>query len=309
MKKIIILSLLATCVISATGQDKENIVISIVSPQQIDNLDASQTTQLGKILLDIAVKSGLANINKTSGVIMYPVFTLISEDKAEGGMRNLAVIGADISFVIKHIESEIVFATYNLQVRGSGTTRQQAINAALSNISVKGADFDRFIISARRKIQEYYTANCSTIQMTAQSYAQQQDYEVAIALLASIPDATPCYAQALKTLETFYRDYQKQQCNELVQQAHFLYSGHQYLDALSVLQDLKVFDTNCSQEAKALSAKIETKLTAEEKREWDFAVQQEKSRITIAAKRIEAVQTIATAFFNRKIINYNYSLF
>jgi hypothetical protein len=57
-----------------------------------------------------------------------------------------------------------------------------------------------------------------------------------------------------------------------------------------------------------LSAKIEAKLTEEEKREWAFAEQKEKNRTAIAEKTIDAVSKIATAFFNRKI-NRKYILF
>jgi hypothetical protein len=308
MKKLIFLSFMAVFAICAAGQNSENIVISIVSPKQVDNLDASQTASLGKKMLNAASKSGMVNTDRISGIIMYPVFTINAENEVEGGMRNLKVIDADISFIVKNLDSEKVFATYNLQIRGSGTTRQHAINSAISNISVKGADFDSFIVSARRKIMDYYTENCSSIQATAQSYAKQQDYETAIALLASIPEATACYSQALQKLEPLYRDYQKHRCNELLQQAQSLYAGHQYMDALSILQDLRVFDSDCSREAKALSAKIEVKLTEDEKREWALAEQKAKSKTAIAEKTIDAVSNIATAFFNRKI-NRKFILF
>jgi len=155
---------------------------------------------------------------------------------------------------------------------------------------------------------DYYAENCSTIILSAQSEAKRQKFDASIALLASIPEATSCYPQTVRELDKVYAEYRKQQCNELLQQAQSLYSGHNYLEALSILYDLNVFDISCSSEAKSLSAKIEAKLTTDEKREWDFAVQKENNRNALISKGIDAVQSIASGFFNRKINANNYTV-
>ncbi|MDR1882078.1 MAG: hypothetical protein LBR26_04770 [Prevotella sp.] len=310
MKKLFLSTLIVLCALCAQGQTGggKNIAISVVAPQQVEYLDAAQTTWLSKKLLDIAVKSGLSAAGRSSGVIMYPVFTIESEDVVEGGMQNLTVVSADISFVVQHLEGDIVFATHNVQVRGSGSTHQRAINSALSNISVKDADFSRFIATARQKVLDYYTGNCSNIQLAVQSATKRKNYETAIALLASIPDAAPCYPQALQEIDCIYPEYQKQQCNETVQKAQSLYSAHKYTAALWELYGLKIFDTGCTQEAKALSATIEAKLSAEEQREWDYMVQRDNNRTTLAEKRLETIQSIAETYYSRQITNYHYTL-
>jgi len=308
MKKIILFMIMVFGTFGVWGQENAKIVISVVAPQQVDNLNASQTASLSKKMLNLAVKSGLASVGKLSGIIMYPVFTVVSEEIVEGGMQKLTVVSADISFVVKHLESEMVFDVYNVQMRGSDFNREQAINKAISGISAKETDFNKFVANVRRKIMDYYADNCSTIILTAQSEAKRQNFETAIALLASIPNATPCYPQALRELDKVYADYRKQQCNELLQLAQSMYAGHNYLEALSMLYDLKVYDTPCYNESKSLSAKIEAKLTADEQRAWDFAVQKDNNRYALISKGIDVIQSITSAFFNRKINEINYTI-
>jgi hypothetical protein len=290
------------------AQNSGNIPISVVVPQQVDYLDASQSVRLGKKMTDAVTRSGLSASNGGSSIIMYPLFSIEKEDVVEGGMQNIRVVNADISFTVKNLESDIIYASYNRQIRGSGSSRQRAINDAISKIPVNDKDFDRFIQQGREKILAYYEGNCSNILLRAESCAKRQQYEEAIALIASIPDAASCYPQALGAIEKFYPAYQNQQCNELLQKAQTLYAAHKYNEALSVLYGLKVFSTDCHSEIKTLISTIESSLSAEEKRQWDFLVQQYNNRAALQEKRIEAVQAIATAYYGRKINYYHYNL-
>ena len=310
MKKLIISISIIFCTVLVYGQGKENIAISIVVSRQVDYLDASQSVRLGKKMSDIAVKTGLSAAKKTSGIIMYPVFSIESEEVVEGGMQKIIVVSADISFLVKHVESEIIFASHNVQIRGSGSTRKRAIDDVITRISVRDADFNQFVVSARQKIFDYFVSNCMNIQLTAQSYAKRNEYETAIALLASVPDVAPCYPQMLKEIESIYPAYQEQKCKELLQKALSLYSAHEYIEALYVLHDLKFFDTDCANDANALSLAIEAKLTVEEQREWDFMIHESNNRAALTEKRLEVIQAIAVSYYNRKISNnYNVLVF
>jgi len=69
----------------------------------------------------------------------------------------------DVSFVLQNLESDIIFASYNRQIRGSGSSRQNAINDAISKISVNDKKFSKFIEQGREKIFAYYETNCPKI--------------------------------------------------------------------------------------------------------------------------------------------------
>ncbi|MDR2564063.1 MAG: hypothetical protein LBC98_09015 [Prevotellaceae bacterium] len=307
MKKIILLITTVFCAFNAKAQSS-NIPVSIVVPQQVDYLDDSQTVRLGKKMLDATTRSGLSASTGGSSIIMLPIFSIAREDIVEGGMQNLVVVDADISFVIKNLESDLIYSSYNRRIRGSGSNRTRAINEAISAISVNDAEFNKFIERGREKILAYYESNCSTILLRAESCAKRRQFEEAIALIASIPDAASCYSQALSAVEKFYSEYQNQQCKELLQKAQALYAAHKYNAALSVLYDLKTFSSACASEAKALMTTIEGNLSAEEQRQWDFTVQQYSDRTLLQEKRIEAIQAIASAYYGRQINYYNYNL-
>jgi len=311
MRKLLISTLTGIYVVCAWGQisGTKNIPVSVVVPQQVTDLSATQLNRLGNKLLNIASQSGLSGSGNTAaGFILYPSVTVADESVVEGGMRNINVVNTEISFIIKHLESDNVFGAYELQLRGSGKSKQQAIDNAISKISVKNSDFKRFVEKVRTDIMAYYIENCNNILLTAQSLYQQQEYDAAIAMLYSIPDAAPCYQQALQEINLSYTAYQKQHCNETLQRAQAMYAGHQYQDALAELYDLEVFDTTCTNEAKQLMTTIEAKLTALELREWNLKVERMKAKDAITMRGIEAVQTVATAFFNRRITSNNFSL-
>jgi hypothetical protein len=305
MKKTVLFIAIALCSLTVEAQNSSNIAVAVVVPQQVDHLNDSQTTRLGKKMLDLTVKSGLSATERNTGVIVFPVFSIEKEEVVEGGMQNIVVVSADISFVVKQLETEVVFTTFNRQVRGSGSNRQRAIDDAISKISVKDKDFEAFADRAREKILAYYNNNCNNLLLQAESCAKRNDYEKALALIAAIPDVASCYPQALRTAEKFYGAYQAQRCNEVLVRSQSLYAAHKYVDALYELYDLNVFTSDCTREAKSLMNTIESKLSADEQRAWNYAVQQNNNRTALAEKRLETIQAIAVAYYEREI-NNNY---
>ncbi|MDR1884507.1 MAG: hypothetical protein LBR26_17295 [Prevotella sp.] len=318
MKNLLLSAIISLYFLPCWGQTKSEtmIALAVVTPHQTDHLDESQSVRLEKKIVELVSKSGLSASKGGSNVIIYPVFSIENEELVEGGMQNITVIQANISLFIKQFDNDIIFASVSKQIKGSGSSKQKAINDIITKISVNDVKFGQFIQEGKAKIIDYYETNCSTILAKAETCSKRKEHEEAIALLMSVPEAVSCYSEALKKADMVYQAYQNQRCNELLQQAQSLYGGHQYMDALSVLSELEVFSTQCSSDAKVLIKTIEGKISAQEKQEWDFKVKQYNDRLRFEEKQqnnkarltekwINAARNIAVSYYNRKV-NYNY---
>jgi hypothetical protein len=290
-----------------TSSKSESIALAIVVPYQTDYLDESQSVRLGKKITELVSKSGLSASIGGSNMVIYPVFSIENEELVEGGMQNITIIYADISLFIKQLDNNIIFASVSKQIKGSGSNRQKAISDIITKFSATESKLIKFVEEGKGKIIAYYETNCSNLLAKADACSKKKEYEEAIAILMSIPDVVSCYPQALKKSEEVYIAYQNQRCNELLKQAETYYAEHAYMDALSVLSELEVFNTKCSQEAKTLTKNIEAKISAQEKKEWGFMVKQQNDEVALEKHRVNAIRDIAKSYYNQKI-NYNYTV-
>ena len=308
MKKIIILLTALLVVTQGISADDlaSSIPIAIVVPDQAEPLNDSHKQRFGNKMLDMVTQSGISAVGN-SPIAVVPSFVIDGEDTVEGGMKNVVVINSNITFFIRNLETNEVYSSISRQIRGSGVSRERAINDCISKISISRDDFADFIDKGRTKILAYYRSNCSSLMARAETFAKTQQYEKAIAVVSSIPSTATCYNQSLALLEKFYPAYQKQNCNELLQKARSLYGGHNYLDALAVLYDLKVFGTDCNKDVVELITTIESRLSADEERAWSLLREELNNRTTLHIKRLETIQAIGVAYYGRTIYqNYNY---
>ena len=308
MKRTIILLMALWMVAQGISADDtaSSIPIAVVVPRQAEPLTESHIQRFESKMLNMVTQSGISAVGN-SPIAMMPSFVIDNEDVVEGGMKNVVVINSNITFYIRNLETDEVYSSISRQVRGSGVSRERAINDCISKISINKNDFADFVERGRSKILAYYRSNCQALMARAETFARTQQYEQAIAVVSSIPSTATCYNQSLALLEKFYPAYQKQNCNELLQKARSLYGGHIYLDALAVLYDLKVFGTDCNNDVVELITTIESRLSDEEKRRWTLLREELNNRTTLHIKRLEAIQSIAVAYYGRTVFqNYNY---
>jgi hypothetical protein len=313
MKKIFLLTILLTAalqvkpLVSASNADEQYIPIAIVVPKQAEPFDEMQLTRIGAKMLTIATSSGMSASGSGSPIAMLPMFTIEKEDVVEGGMKNVHAINADITFVIKNMETNVIYSSVSKHVIGSGLSRDRALTDCISKISLSKEEFDSFVDRAREKILDYYRANCPSLIATAETCGKTKQFDQAFAILASIPMSAACYSQTLALIERYYPEYQKLHCQSILHQANTLWGGHKYQQALTRLYDLKVIDTECNKEVAELIKTIESRLTENELREWRLIEEQMRSKVYLEAKRLEAIQAIGMAWYGQKIYqNYTY---
>lgn len=304
---LIILALSLTSFGQSTN-DVGKIALSVVMPENVDGLNISQLSKLETKISQIVTVSGLASSGYNNNFVIYPKFAIYESNIVEGGMQNITVVTAELSLFIKQVDNNLLFSTISKPLKGSGSSKELAITNAISKITTNDPDFKTFIETGKLKIIAYYETKYVDIIKKSDSYVKMQQYEQALGLLMSVPEeVSSCYNQIQTKAIEAYKAYQTQKCSELIQKAKISLAGNDYIGALNILSEIDPSAT-CFNEAQTIAKSAETKVKAEEKKQWDFQMKQYNDDVSLEKKRIEAIKEIAVSYYKSQptSVNYNY---
>lgn len=311
MKKIYSILFLFLVVFNSFAQSTNEvgkIALSVVMPENVDGLDVSQLSKLESKIAQIITLSGLSATGYNNNFVIYPKFAIYESSIVEGGMQNIIVVNAGIDLFIKKVDNNMLFATISKQLKGSGSSKELAITNAISKIPTGDPEFKTFIENGKLKIINYYQTMCSDIIKKADTFVKMQQFEQAFGLLISVPEeASSCFDQIQDKAIDAYKAYQTQKCAELIQRAKTTLAGNDNKGALNILAEIDP-SASCFIEAQTIAKSAETKVNAEEKKQWDFQMKQNNDAVSLEKQRIEAIKEIAVSYYNSqpKSVNYNY---
>jgi hypothetical protein len=310
MKNLFILLTLAFLgALNANAQSTEevgNISLSIVVPENSEMLNANQLGKLRTKLMKIAASNGLSGSGYNSNFVMYPVFDIYNEELIEG-MQNIIVFGVEVSIFVKQVDNNLVFSSHTLQIEASGNDRNEALLDAISQIPLNNENMKKFMSESKQKIIAYYEKECPNISKQAETAANMSDYAKAFGILMSVPEEVSCFSQLSQLSVKIYKAYQNKICNENTLKGKAEIAAGNYDEALNILSNVDP-SSSCYGDAKAQIASIESKVSAERKKEWDFKLKQYSDEVALQKQRINAVKEIAVAYYQRTQPTYNYNL-
>jgi hypothetical protein len=311
MKKtyfVLIVLVLSLMSFGQTANDVGEIALSVVMPKNVDGLDISQLSKLETKISQIVTVSGLASSGYNNNFVIYPKFAIYESNIVEGGMQNITVVTAELSLFIKQVDNNLLFSTISKPLKGSGSSKELAITNAISKITTNDPDFKTFIETGKLKVIAYYETKCVDIIKKSDSYVKMQQYEQALGLLMSVPEeVSSCYNQVQDKAIEAYKAYQTQKCSELIQKAKTSLASNDYIGALNILSKIDPSAT-CFNEAQTIAKSAETKVKAEEKKQWDFQMKQYNDAVSLEKQRIVAMKEIAVSYYKSQptSVNYNY---
>ena len=282
------------------------ISLSVVTPENSEYLNSKQLSKLRNKVLKIASANGMSSSGFNSNFVMYPIFEIYGEDLVEG-MQNIFILEVEVTLVIKQVENNMIFSTFTAEIEGNGNTKNEAVVNSISQIPTRSADVKNFVKEGKQKIVDYYEAQCQSIANQAETASKKGDFEEAFAIIMAVPSEVSC-SQDLSDLSIrIYKEYQNKVCKENMLEAKSRVSAGNYDDALDVLSDIDPSTVRYN-DAKSTIAKIESKVSAEKKKEWDFMLQRHNDAVSLQKERINAVKDIAVAYYKGKRRTYNYTV-
>ncbi len=296
MKKIIYLIVLFSVLntFSQNSNDIGKISLSIVMPENLEDLDDSNLSNLETKILEIVNKTGLSGTGYNNNFVIYPKFTIYNT-KISKGMQNITFIDCELSLFIKQVDNNMVFSSISKKLNGNGLSKQEAISNAIDTLDSTEEAFSKFIEKGKSRIIQYYESKCADLIVQADGLAKRQSYEEAITLLLSVPSEVSCFSKVQSKTIEIYKSYQSYRCGGLLQQAQSDAAQNDFSSSLSSLSQIDP-SSKCGPEAKALMAKIEGKIDAANRQQFQAAMMVYKDAVQLEKQRINAVRDIAVEY-------------
>ncbi len=279
--------------------------IATVMPSELEGFTAGHLKKIETKILSLLNQSGISSRGVDNGVILYPVISIFNEQTINPGLQTMTVIDGELSLFIKQADDKLVFSTITKRVKGSGRTRDQAINNLISLLPTKSDEYGDFIIKAKTKIIDYYNKRCDMLIAKADQLSKANKHDQAISMLFSIPAETDCYRKAWEKSLEIYRNYQNYTCAQLVSQAKAKLSANQYEEGFALLSKVDP-SSNCAKEVEALYKQHGNEVDANVKRYWDFWEKIYLNKIEAEKYRWKAMSELAVLYVTNNARSYDY---
>ena len=316
MKKIVTMIVAMLLATTAMAQNYGQIAINVVLPQ-MPNVPEEARTALETKMQQVATKYGLASNGLTDRFVMTAKVNVTSKDVTPTTPVKISQ-KMEVTLFIGDVVDNKVYESVVLNVAGIGQSEAQSMINAFNQIKTSNPQLKVFVEKAERKIVEYYSNNCQFILAEANTLAQQQKYDAAIAKLMVVPKVCKeCYEQCMAKAVEVYQKKIDEDGTILVQQARNKwlvkrdYSAAK--ESLAILASIAP-QSKAQKDANSLISEINIHLRnleamAEERRkqEWEFALKQYNDHIKTQHKMIDAAREIGLAYANNqpRTITYN----
>lgn len=178
------------------GDDYSRIAIApIISEKQADLPRGAADVLVGKMRQIISL-NGLSAMDDAPLFILYPELMVISSEVAPTTPPMYTYV-MEVVFNLADRFTGNVYASTTETLKGVGKTETAAYNAAFKQINVRSGKYKVMLEKGKEAIIEYYNTYCDLVISRARSFAAQNKYKEALALLNSVPPVSrECFDEA-----------------------------------------------------------------------------------------------------------------
>ncbi|MCM1370105.1 MAG: hypothetical protein NC204_07000 [Candidatus Amulumruptor caecigallinarius] len=189
------------CALTAGAQTCE-IPMTVAPPYEGDVVSPKVEQRLESKLKSIVSRAGIVGAPGSQFFISGRFDTGYAE--LTSGPTPAHYVNTTLSFFIGDAESHKIFSTLTLDLKGVGSTEEQAYNKAISSINFNNPEFRQFVEAGKKKILEYYNSNYPKILAKAKTAASQRNYEEAMYYATQIPECCAGFGQAQQVISSAY---------------------------------------------------------------------------------------------------------
>jgi len=288
-----------------TENDPAAITLSVIVPEGLNGFPDAAKTVLTNKLTQVATAHGVSAFEGFGRFFITAVPAILTKDIIPGPPQQIAQ-NLEITFYVADYFDQKIFSSTSISCKGVGTNDDKAYIDAIKNISVNSPKLREFIDIGKQKIIAYYEAQCNNIINKAKSLAGQKNYEEAIYLLTSIPEAVPdCYSRSLDETQIIFQQYIDYLCDVNLAHAKSAWAAEQNSSGASKAGAFLSFiypDARCYGEAHELYHEIKGKVLDD----WKFVMKVYQDGVDIERQRIYAWRDVGVAFgTNQQPTTYN----
>jgi hypothetical protein len=292
-KLIFIITLLSIQVSNSQNKlnDVNRIVLNTYVPEQSEPMPDQAKSLLENKLSQIASSNGMGGSTINPRFVIMANIAVITKDIVAGPPQMLSY-NLEVTFFIADAIDLKKFANSTIEIKGVGTNENKAYIDAIKNINVKNKNIIAFIEEGKSKIIDFYNTQCDFIIKDAESYSKKGEYDAAILKLATVPDVCEkCYITCMDKMNEIYQQKIDKECLLIMREANNVWLANPNVNGAEkvseILNKISPFST-CEPDASMLMKKIENKLAATEKANWDFKMKKYNDAIKLKDKAIAA---------------------
>lgn len=306
MKNTIITLLLVVCYNFSFSQNNESksddagrIALASFIPDDVTDLTSSSRDFLMNKLNSITSNYGMGGSSTNERFIFSANVQIVTKDVTPTAPPMLAYT-LEVSFYVGDGIDGKLFASTSSTYKGVGETETKAFKAALKNIKTKSSDIEDLLNNGKKKIIEYYNAQCDFILKEAEMLVSQNEFEAAIHKLVGIPEVCKeCYDKAMTAVGPIYQKQIDRECSVLLNKATNSWNeGQDGNSAQTASNFLGKIDPNskCFKDAQTLAGQIAKRIKELDQREWDFKLKVQQDEVDLQKATINAVRDIGVAY-------------
>ena len=313
------------CLAQTNENDFGKISINVVLSENKD-IPEEANKLLETKLKQIVTKYGIADNGLSERFVITAKTSVIQKDVAPSNPPRISQ-KLEVTFMIGDVMENKVYETASLEISGIGTNETKAYISAFQSISIGNKIFAEMLENAKGKIMQYYNTHCDEYYRRAQILETKQQFDEAVYVLMQVPTVSEtCYIQAQDLAMELVIKKINFEGGTLLKQAQAQWASantpENAVVTLDILSKINLY-AECQPQVEQLINRINSKLREDEKRAWEFQMQQyndakEKEqrdfnfmvkqhddRQELSKQRTDAFRQVATEFAKNmpKIIN------
>lgn len=278
--KRLILAIISTGISLCSFAQGQDIFISIMQPER-DNIPSEAKQQLENKMSQLLMQNGIASEDPNNRFVLVANASVISKDIVSGPPTKVSM-NIDFTFIIGDAEENVKYESYTVSTTGVGINDNKAFISAIKGIKPQNKELVAFLNNAKSKIVDYYSAKCEVIKADAAREAANRNYSKAVYLLMQIPEVCNCAYDCQQMAIQYSKEQTKNDAAALLNKAKSIWASSPNAYGASEAADIiATIPANTPSQAgiDSLVKEINTKLRADEKREWNFKMRQYNDRI------------------------------
>jgi hypothetical protein len=283
--------------------DTDRIALTVYIPDQANGMTGAAKSNLENKLMQIITNQGLAGINNQRFIVTAQVSVLTKDITPTAPPMHAYTLAVTL-YIGDGVSGTTFAAMPEITLKGVGETETKACMAALKNMKTDHPQYRKFIETGKTGIIEYYNTQCDFILKEAETLAGKNDFEAAVACLASVPRVCKdCYDKAMELVRPIFQKQIDHECTTILLEATSVWNAGQNQDAANnagkILKRINP-ESKCLDDAMNLAKNIAQRVKELDQREWDFRYEKEigmeKERMATEKERIKANRDAAVAW-------------
>lgn len=259
IKNLLLCSMLLFCM-QAAAQSQSMIAITPYAGA-IDGVPEGSLKSLDYRLTQLVTQNGFGS---TSGAFVLTCNVLTLNKEAIPTVPVQYSMELEVSLYLVNILEEIIVAECPVTVKALEKNETKAYVQAFNQINPRSPKLRAFMTTCREKITEYYTERLPVLIAKAQTLADQDKFEEALAVLGTIPESVPQYMTVAQLSSKVHTEMLDRDATKAITQAKSAMVKKDYDAALKYVNSVHPA-SSLAQQAYAMIDKIADTMQQEEK--------------------------------------------